>query len=263
MKLSDSALLFLLARVQVGAFFVKHPVTRLDTPTRRAQSVVFRSLSESDDQDERETEKKSTIDTERRDIFSASMLTAGSILASSQPAHAGNYRSRTDGYSYQKTDEEWNAKLSDMQYYILRRGGTESPNSSILEGEDRPGVFSCAGCGTDLFESSQKFHSGTGWPSFARGLKGVEVEDVNPLAAGLVGAELRCKTCGGHLGDVFGDGFLFVGTPAFTSGKRYCIDGAALIFHPAQEGEPDVSGDVAPPKKSAPGWFDPPKINAQ
>jgi peptide-methionine (R)-S-oxide reductase len=65
----------------------------------------------------------------------------------------------------QKSDAEWHSILSPTQYNILRDGGTERPNFSILESEDRPGVFSCAGCGTDLFESSQKFHSGTGWVS--------------------------------------------------------------------------------------------------
>jgi peptide methionine sulfoxide reductase MsrB len=97
-------------------------------------------------------------------------------------------------------------------------------------------------------------------------LEGVEVEQVNPVTANLVGAELRCAICGGHLGDVFADGFLFVGTPAFSSGKRYCIDGAALIFQPAQAGEPDVRGDI--PKritapKELPSWLLPPKITPQ
>lgn len=93
-------------------------------------------------------------------------------------------------------------------------------------------------------------------------MDGVEVEDVNAVQANLAGAELRCKTCGGHLGDVFSDGFLFVGTPAFTSGKRYCIDGAALIFHPAQAGEADVRGDTEKPR-GIPSWLDPPKITGQ
>lgn len=195
----------------------------------------------------------------RRQVLSfGGVLTAS--LATTPAAIATNQKSRTDGYSVQKTEAEWESQLSEMQYYILRRGGTESPNYSILEGEDRPGIFSCAGCGTELFASKEKFHSGTGWPSFARALPGVEVEAVNPLAANLVGAELRCSRCGGHLGDVFNDGYLFVGTPAFTSGKRYCIDGAALIW----KGEADavVRGDTVKPQQT-PSWFDPPKITAQ
>ena len=77
----------------------------------------------------------------------------------------------------------------------------------------------------------------------------------------LLGAELRCKTCGGHLGDVFNDGYLFVGTPAFVTGKRFCIDGSALVFHPQQQGE-DVRGDIPKPQKM-PDWLNPPEIKIQ
>ena len=88
------------------------------------------------------------------------------------------------------------------------------------------------------------------------------MENVNAVQANLAGAELRCKTCGGHLGDVFNDGFLFVGTPAFASGKRYCIDGAALIFRTTENGI-EIRGDASPPPPSSPSWLDPPKINAR
>jgi peptide-methionine (R)-S-oxide reductase len=165
-------------------------------------------------------------------------LGAASIVAvwSRRPAWAGNNnpKSRTVGYEVQHSDEEWKVVLSPMQYYILREGGTERPNYSLLEAESRPGVYRCAGCGAPLFSSVEKFHSGTGWPSFARPLKHVEVEAVNPVTRRLLlGAEIRCARCGGHLGDVFNDGFLFAGTPAQRSGERYCVDGAALVFYPS------------------------------
>jgi peptide-methionine (R)-S-oxide reductase len=168
-----------------------------------------------------------------------------------EEAHAaGKPKSRTEGYPLQKTPEEWKSKLTERQYDILRNGGTERPYTSILEGEDRPGTFYCAGCGTGLFDSKEKFHSGTGWPSFAAASEtGVQVEKVGALQASLGGgAELRCATCGGHLGDVFNDGFLFVGTPAAQSGKRFCIDGAALVFRPKDGGD-EVIGDRTPTRK--------------
>eukprot|EP00980_Cylindrotheca_fusiformis_P007723 scaffold1638_cov120-Cylindrotheca_fusiformis.AAC.6 len=178
--------------------------------------------------------------------FMHSISTIGTLGTVLLPASAAVAKSRTQDYPLQKTDEEWQSILSATQFEILRKGGTERPYSSILEGEERPGVYSCAGCGTKLFLSSEKFHSGTGWPSFAKGLEsGVEVEEVNAVQANLVGAEIRCASCGGHLGDVFNDGWIFPGTPAFVSGKRYCVDGAALVFQPRGAGD-IVSGDQPP-----------------
>lgn len=160
-------------------------------------------------------------------------------------------KSRTNGYEIQKTEEEWLSVLTTRQYEILRNGGTEPPYSSILENEYRTGIYTCAGCGTPLFDSSQKFHSGTGWPSFAKGIKdNVEIESVNIIQANLFGAELRCSTCGGHLGDVFNDGYLFVGTPASQTGQRYCIDGSALIFESTNTGDDvRVIGDTIPSRR--------------
>ena len=86
----------------------------------------------------------------------------------------------------------------------------------------------------------------------------MEVEKVNAFSKNLSGAELRCGTCGGHLGDVFQDGILFVGTEAFKTGERFCIDGAALVFYP-DEGE-KLRGDI-PKAKEVPSWLEPPKIN--
>jgi len=116
---------------------------------------------------------------------------------------AANAKDRITGYSQQRN---WESTLTSGQYYILRQGGTEPPNSSPLAKEKRAGTFVCAGCGTPLFASDQKFESGTGWPSYAKGLEGVET--VSSVAALLLGSELRCGGCGGHLGDVFNDGML-------------------------------------------------------
>ena len=145
----------------------------------------------------------------KRVVQTASVALGVSALVSlTRPVWAATTKSRTEGYKVQKTQAEWKQQLSPMQYQILRQGGTESPGFSILEKEKRAGAFHCAACDTPLFASADKFNSGTGWPSFARGLEGVEVEQVNPVVASLSGAELRCATCGGHLGDVFNDGYL-------------------------------------------------------
>lgn len=208
------------------------------------------------------------VDLQRRKVWKKAAVQAASavigvsaLVVLTRPAWATS-RSRTSGYDVQKSETEWKSMLSPVQYNILREGGTERPGFSNLEKEKRPGTFKCAGCGTPLFSSADKFNSGTGWPSFARGLDGVEVETLNAITANLSGAELRCKTCGGHLGDVFRDGFLFQGTPAAVTGKRFCIDGAALVFYPNDEGSAPLRGDLPARVKepTMPAFLDPPKV---
>jgi len=149
-------------------------------------------------------------------------------------------KSRSEGYAVQHTEKEWVSLLSSSQYNILRKGGTERQRSSILDLEEHAGIFSCAGCSTSLFSSTAKFKSGTGWPSFSAAI----VETALEVQSG----EVRCNTCGGHLGDVFNDGWRFVGTSASKTGQRFCIDGSALVFKPTS-GEKDVRGDMLPPNK--------------
>lgn len=154
-------------------------------------------------------------------------------------------KNRNDGYSVQHSVNEWTTLLSGTQYNVLRKGGTERQRGSILEKEKRPGTYVCAGCNSPLFASTSKFNSGTGWPSFESTIAtdAVEIEELD-LIHSLDGAEVRCRTCGGHLGDVFGDGRRY----GSKTGKRYCINGAALIFI-SVEGARDLRGDVPPPNK--------------
>ncbi len=128
-------------------------------------------------------------------------------------------------YAVTKTEAEWRASLTDMEFYILRKAGTENPGSSELLNNKEKGTYVCAGCGTELFRSEYKFDSGTGWPSFDREINGNVAYDVD-YKIGYKRTEEHCATCGGHLGHVFDDG------PRETTGKRHCINGAALDFVP-------------------------------
>jgi peptide-methionine (R)-S-oxide reductase len=128
-------------------------------------------------------------------------------------------------FEIEKTDEEWRAQLTPQQYQILRKEGTERPWTSPLLKEHRKGIFACAGCDLPLFSSATKFESGTGWPSFYQPLENA-VGKNEDRALGMLRTEIHCRRCGGHLGHVFDDG------PKPT-GLRYCMDGYALVFHPA------------------------------
>ena len=133
----------------------------------------------------------------------------------------------TQRYPVEKTEAEWRAHLSPEQYAVLREHATERPGSCALLQEKRTGAFSCAGCGQPLFVADRKFESGTGWPSFFAPLEGAIGETVD-RSYGMVRTEVHCNQCGGHLGHVFPDG------PPPT-GLRYCINGVALTFKPAEE----------------------------
>jgi peptide-methionine (R)-S-oxide reductase len=120
-----------------------------------------------------------------------------------------------------------NRKLSPQQRHVLREHGTEQPGSSPLNHEKRQGHFMCAGCGAELFDAKTKFESGSGWPSFYEAKPGA-VQTTRDGSHGMVRTEFHCAACGGHLGHIFEDG------PEPT-GLRYCTNGCALDFEPAEK----------------------------
>ena len=153
----------------------------------------------------------------------AAALGAGPLLVWLARPAATN-RMNTTAFPVQKTDDEWRQTLTSEQYYVLREHGTERAGTSPLNHEKRTGVFSCAGCGNPLFDSTTKFESGTGWPSFFRPLDNGIGTTVD-RSYFMVRTEVHCARCGGHLGHVFSDG------PPPT-GLRYCMNGAAMRFEP-------------------------------
>jgi peptide-methionine (R)-S-oxide reductase len=132
-------------------------------------------------------------------------------------------------FEVELTDAEWRAKLTPEQYRVLRQHGTERPGSCALNFEKRAGAFSCAGCGNPLFTNQTKFESGTGWPSFDKPLEGA-VATTQDNSFLMSRTEVHCARCGGHLGHVFPDG------PPPT-GQRYCMNGVAMNFAPANGSE--------------------------
>jgi peptide-methionine (R)-S-oxide reductase len=127
----------------------------------------------------------------------------------------------------QMTEEEWRVKLDPAQFAVLREGATEPAFTGKYWNEKRPGVYACAGCGTELFSSDTKYESGSGWPSFFTPLAEDRIVEKTDTSHGMVRTEIVCATCGGHLGHVFPDG------PQPT-GLRYCVNSASLELDPSE-----------------------------
>ena len=129
----------------------------------------------------------------------------------------------------QKSDAQWREALDPDQYAVLRQAATERPWTGPLLDEHRAGLFTCAGCGAELFKSGTKFDSGCGWPSFYESIRPEAVTLIEDSTLGMVRTEVRCASCYSHLGHVFPDGF---GTP---TGDRYCMNSISLTFAEADE----------------------------
>ena len=127
-------------------------------------------------------------------------------------------------YKISKSDQEWREQLSSDEYAVLRKAGTERAWTGELLDEKRTGVYRCRACSAELFRSDTKFDSHCGWPSFYSPLAGDSVELIEDRSLGMLRTEVRCATCGSHLGHVFDD------APQTPTGDRFCMNSVSLTF---------------------------------
>ena len=138
-----------------------------------------------------------------------------------------------------KTDAEWRAQLSDIEYQVLRLAGTERPWTGALLDEKRAGMFKCRACNAELFASDTKFDSHCGWPSFYDALNSDAVTLIDDNSHGMVRTEVRCANCDSHLGHVFPD------APQTPTGNRFCINSVSISFDEGTSGADAVVASEA------------------
>ena len=133
----------------------------------------------------------------------------------------------TRSYPVQKSDQEWKEQLSAQEYAVLRRAGTERPGTGEYNDTTTEGIYACRACDAELFRSEAKFDSHCGWPSFYQPTSADNVELIEDRTMGMRRVEVRCASCGSHLGHVFPD------APQTPTGDRYCMNSVSLKLVPA------------------------------
>lgn len=149
------------------------------------------------------------------------------IISSINVSAQKNMKKDSQKYPVTKTEQEWKAILSPMQYSVLREKETEHPFTGEYDLTFKEGTYFCAACGTKLFESDSKFDAHCGWPSFDKAIKGAVIYKKDS-SFGMIRTEILCAQCGGHLGHVFDDG------PTETH-ERFCVNSASLSFKPKKK----------------------------
>lgn len=159
-----------------------------------------------------------------RNILLIFVLAAGNACGQSQtPNQMNKEEHSTKQYPISKSEAEWKNQLSDLEYEVLRKSGTERAFTGKFNTHKESGVYTCRACDTPLFDSDTKYDSGSGWPSFYDVISKGNVQVIVDKSHGMIRSEVRCAQCGGHLGHVFDDG-------PNPTGLRYCINSVSLDF---------------------------------